>query len=111
MPLRIFEVFASVIARLPPQAVLKAIDLECNMLESDAKDRRLPLPADAFSLFYFREFVCSVKLGKVMRGPRPLPSDHVQFFRETIMRLVQANELPPAAMEQFDSVFPCDLCS
>lgn len=111
MPLQIFELFAGVIARLPPEAVLKAIDLECNMLESDANERRLPVPTDAFSIFCFREFVRAVQRGQAMREVAPLPPDHLEFFKETVVRLVQADELPPAAMQQFDYIFAPDMSS
>lgn len=108
---QIFELFAGVIARLPPEAVLKAIDLECNMLENDAKERRLPVPEDASSIFYFREFVRAVQLGQLMRKVTSLPPDHIEFLKETIVRLIQVNELPPGAMNQFDCVFMPDVDS
>jgi hypothetical protein len=34
-----------------------------------------------------------------------LPPEHIEFYKETIVRLVQANELPPGAMGQFDFAF------
>jgi hypothetical protein len=108
MAFRIFELFTGVIADLPPEAILKVLDLECDMLEKDAKNHR-PVPEDAFSIFYFREFVRTIKLGKVMRHVKPLPADHIEFFKKTIVRLVQANELPQAAMDQFDGTFAPDL--
>ena len=108
MALRIFELFTGVIANLPPQAILKAFDLECEMLEKDAKNHR-PVPEDAFSIFYFREFIQAMKLGEVVRQVKPLPPDHIEFFKKTIVRLVQANELPQAAMDQFDCTFAPDI--
>jgi hypothetical protein len=105
MPFQIFELFTTMIESLPPQAILKALDLECDMLENDAKNHRLPVPEDAFSIFYFREFVRAIKLRKVMRPVKPLPSVHIEFFKKTVVRLVQANELPQAALDQFDRQF------
>ena len=93
------------ISELPAQCVLKALDLECQMLKNDLENNRLPLPEDALSIFYFREFLHAAKLGRTMNCSGPVPPDHVEFFKETIVRLVQGNELPQTAMEQFDSAF------
>lgn len=97
------------IGDLPPQGVLKALDLECRMLKDDVESNRLPLPADAFSILYFREFVRAIKFGDVLQPSRRLPPDHIEFFKKTIVRLVQANELPTAAMVQFDHAFVPDM--
>lgn len=93
------------VRKLPAQGILRSLDLECQMLKNDIESNRVPLPADAFSIFYFREFVHAIKLGRTLNCGRPMPADHVEFFRETIVRLVQAGELPQAAMDQFDDAF------
>ncbi len=111
MPNRVFELFTRMIADLPPQAILNAIDLECNMLENDAKNHRLPLPEDALSILCFREFVYAVQLGQTMRPVKPLPPDHIEILKKMVVRLVQANELPQTAMEQFDCIFAPDMYS
>jgi hypothetical protein len=105
MQLRVFELFAKMITDVPAQGVFKALDIECQMLKSDVEHNRLPLPEDAFSIFYFREFVHAAKLGRPLSSSKPLPPDHVEFFKKTIARLVQANELPQSAAEQFDCAF------
>lgn len=109
MALQVFRLFTSMIGGLPPEAILKAVDLQCEMLENDLKNRRLPAPEDAFSIFCFREFVRAIKLGKVMRDVRALPPDHIEFFKKTVVRLVQADELPQTAMDQFDHLFAPDI--
>ncbi|HTV38998.1 MAG TPA: hypothetical protein VMF08_00370 [Candidatus Sulfotelmatobacter sp.] len=109
MQVRVFEVFARMISNLPAQCVLKALDIECQMLKNDVENNRLPLPEDAFSLFYFREFLQAAKQGRTTACSGPVPPDHIEFFKETIVRLVQANELPRNAMEQFDRVFVNDV--
>ena len=93
------------VRKLPAQGIVKTLDLECQMLENDIENNRLPVPADAFSIFFFREFVNAVKLGRTVNCGRPMPADHIEFFRETILRLVLAGELPQAAIDQFDRVF------
>lgn len=108
MPLRIFDLFARMVREVPAQCIFKALDVECQMLKSDVQHDRLPLPEDAFSIFYFREFVQAAKLGQAPGCSQPLPPDHIKFFKETIVRLVEADELPRSAMEQFDYVFLSD---
>jgi hypothetical protein len=109
MDLRVFELFSKMIGDVPAQGVLKALDIECEMLKSDVENNRLPLPEDAFSIFYFREFVHAIRIGRTLISRRPLPAGHVKFFRETIVRLVQADELPQAAVERFDHAFVSDV--
>lgn len=102
---RIFELFTKMVTNLPPQAIFKALDLECQMLKNDVEHNRRPLPEDAFSVFYFREFVKAIRLGRPLNYGRPLPPDHIEFFKKTMVRLVKANELPSSAMDQFDYAF------
>lgn len=108
MDLRVFEIFSRMISGLPVQCVLKALDLECQMLKNDIENHRLPLPEDAFSIFHFREFVHAIKFGRTLICRRALPPDHVEFFKETVGRLVQANELPQTAVDRFDYAFASD---
>ncbi|HEV2327902.1 MAG TPA: hypothetical protein VGY56_03830 [Verrucomicrobiae bacterium] len=110
MEFRIFELFARMVRKLPAEGILKTLDLECRMLKNDIEHNRLPLPKDASSIFYFKEFVHAVKLGQTLNGGRALPADHIEFFKETIVRLVLAGELPQAAMDQFDRAFECGDC-
>ena len=35
----------------------------------------------------------------------PLPADHIEFYKKTVVRLVGGKELPALAMNQFDSTF------
>lgn len=109
MKLRIFELFARTITNLPAQCVLKALDLQCQMLKNDIESKRLPPPDDSFSIFYFREFVRSVKTGRTLNCSKLLPQDHVEFFKETTVRLVEANELPKTAMDKFECAFVNDI--
>jgi hypothetical protein len=105
MRVEVFDVFARTIAKLPAQCILKALDLECLMLKNDELLNRMPLPTDAFSILFFREFLHAMKCGQTLICGRPLPPDHIEFLKKTIVRLVHANELPSAAMDQFDCAF------
>jgi hypothetical protein len=89
----------------PATAVIKGLDLECKMLEDDLEFHRLSFPDEALSIMCFRQFVRMAKFGEAMQCVKVLPPDHVEFYKETIVRLIEANELPRSAMEQFDHIF------
>jgi hypothetical protein len=101
----VFGAFSKMISNLPVQAVLKALDLECEMIEDDLKHHRLALDEDTFSILCFSRFVQDVKAGKAMHRLKPLPPDHLEFYKETVVRLVNATELPPSVMGQFERAF------
>lgn len=105
MHLLVFDIFARTIASLPTKAILKALDLECKMLERDSENHRLYLPEDAYSIFCFRQFVRVARFGGTAPACKPLPPDHLEFYKQTVVRLVQAGELPESAMKAFDDAF------
>ncbi|HEY1788981.1 MAG TPA: hypothetical protein VGJ73_12535 [Verrucomicrobiae bacterium] len=75
------------------------------MLNDDYVHHRIDLPEDAFSIFSFRQFLSLAKYGETMRCLRPLPPDHVEFYKTIIVRLIQANLLPASAIDMFDRTF------
>jgi hypothetical protein len=105
MAANIFEIFAKMISGLPPEAILRALDVECAMLEQDRENHRLDRLDDALSILDFRQFIRMVQEGAFMRSIKPLPPDHLEFYKETVVRLVQTGHLPASAMKQFDSMF------
>ena len=105
MSLRFFNIFTKMIAGLPAQAIPKALELECKMLEEDLECNRLALSEDTASVLCFSQFVQFAKQGRLMHCTKSLPPDHIEFYKETIVRLVHANVLPQSAMDQFDHAF------
>ena len=103
--MQIFNAFSRVIRKLPAPAILRALDAECKMLRDDMEHYRYGLTEDTLSILCFRGFVQMVKTDNVMRCCLQMPLDHVQFYKETIVRLVQAGELGPSAMNQFEYAF------
>ena len=94
------------ISSMPPETILMALDAECKMLRGDVEMHGLPVSDDVFSILAFREFVQLARAGQVVVPcPKPLPPFHIEFYKETIVRLVHEKDLPPSAMEQFDFVF------
>jgi hypothetical protein len=102
---RLFELFAKMVANLPVRAIPGVLELECQMLQADAQNHRMDFPEDAHSILCFQQFLQTAKLGHAMLFPKPFPPDHVEFFKETVVRLVQADELPPSALDQFEDAF------
>ena len=105
MAVQRFETFAKAISRMPSECVLKALDSECKMLELDHENHRLDEFDDALSIFSFRQFLRMAREGQAMQCVKRLPLDHIEFYKETIVRLVHAGEIPQMAMNQFDYTF------
>lgn len=105
MQLLVFDIFARTIKSVPTEAILKVLDLECEMLKRDSENHRLYLPEDAYSIFCFRQFIRVAKLGESVPNCKHLPPDHLEFYKQTVVRLVQAKELPESAMKAFDDAF------
>jgi hypothetical protein len=103
--MRIFSVFSRMISNLPAQAILKALEAECKMLQDDFENYRIGLSEDALSILCFGQFVKMIKTDSMMRCSSHLPPDHAEFYKETIIRLIHAGELPDSAMDQFDHAF------
>jgi len=100
-----FKKFAQKISKLPPQAIIRALDRECDRLRRDLADCRDGLSDQEYSVLYFKMFVRAASLGDVLDLIIQLPADEVEFFQKTTIRLVQANALPVTAMDHFQSTF------
>ncbi|MGH7979547.1 MAG: hypothetical protein ACREE6_09235 [Limisphaerales bacterium] len=100
-----FDIFARTISNLPGKAILKTLGLDNESLDHASENYRLFLPADAYSIFCFRQFVREMIAGKSVTICGPLPLAHVRFYRQTVMRLVGANEMDPSALHKFDNAF------
>ncbi len=107
--MRIFSIFSRMVSNLPAQAILKALEAECKMLQDDFEHYRVGFTEDILSILCFGQFVKMVKTDSVIRCSSHLPPDHAEFYKETIIRLIQAGELPESAMGQFDYAFKSSL--
>jgi hypothetical protein len=104
----IFGIFSRMLGKLPAPAIIKALDAECQMLEDDFQHYRLNAfnaTEDALSILSFRGFIQMMKSDTILQCSRHLPFDHLEFYKETLRRLIQAGELPSSAMKEFESVF------
>lgn len=102
---RIFGPFIKMVQRLPANAIVQALGIESRMIQNDFERHRYALTDEAQSILYFREFIQAVKFGSELYFTRPFPPEHCDFFRQTVVRLIEANELPPQALETFDHLF------
>ncbi|HEV2329918.1 MAG TPA: hypothetical protein VGY56_14145 [Verrucomicrobiae bacterium] len=104
-PRHIFELFTRIIADVPARAIIRELDLECEMLEDDLRRHHRPLTRDSFSILRFGQFVRAAKIGREICSVTALPPDHLEFYKTTVVRLIQARELPLSATDQFDHTF------
>jgi hypothetical protein len=104
MYLNLFDKFAKMVTEIPDKGVLRAIELECRMVEDDLGHKRtLPL-AEANSILSFHRFLKAAAGGAEV-PPTTLPMNHWTFYKETVERLVEAGELPSDAQERFAAAF------
>ena len=104
MGFQLFEKFAEMVDRLPPKAVVSAVQLEKEMLENDlVQNRTLPM-GEVRSIVAFCNFVQKGPEG--VPGSRvSVPIQHLGFYRNTVKRLVDDGVLPGEAGNIFVQVF------
>jgi hypothetical protein len=104
MSVQLFESFSEMIDKIPAKGVLVAVELERQMLQNDvAAKRTLPFVA-VHSILSFCNFLKHTVSG-VDSVSTALPLQHINFYRKTIERLIEAGELPCEAKELFDETF------
>jgi hypothetical protein len=104
----IFGPFVRMVQSLPAKAIVRGMDLEYEMLQNDFEFDRYPLTEEAKSILCFRKFVHVAKFGGIMYFTNSFPPEHYEFYRQTLVRLINANELPASTLETFDRLFPPD---
>jgi len=105
MKLSLFESFADVMENIPVRAILRTLERESRMLEEDLAYQR-PVPQqEAASILTFCRFVEAARK-RMTAGLlfKKLPARHVQLYRKTLARLVDAEELPTNASDEFDKM-------
>lgn len=101
----IFSPFARMVRGLPAKAIGKALELEYRMLVDDLQSNRYALTEEARSILCFREFIQTAKFGGTMYFATEFSLEHYEFYKQTIIRLIDADELPLEALEEFDHLF------
>jgi hypothetical protein len=105
MRLSLFDAFADMIETISPRAIIRALEREHRMLQEDLAYQRPVPPKEAASILNFCRFVEAVKTGAPVQFPAAaLPARHLEFYRETVGRLVDAEELPFNAKAEFDNM-------
>jgi hypothetical protein len=94
----------AMIDSVPAKGVLRAVALECRMLQDDLARKRNPSRGDARSISTFYNFLKSAAGGTGI-APVTLPIQHIVFYKKTVERLIEAGELPYEAKEQFHEIF------
>lgn len=101
----IFIPFVKMVQRLPAKAIVQALEVEYRMVQHDFERHWFALTEEALSILYFREFIRAAKYGGELFFNRSFPPEHCEFYRQTLIRLIEANEVPPNALEKFDQLF------
>ena len=89
---------------VPAKGVLRAVELEGQMVQNDLALKRTLPRGDECSILAFYNFLKSAA-GGVDVAPSTLPIQHIVFYKKTLERLIAAGELPFEAKEQFHETF------
>jgi hypothetical protein len=101
---RLFESFCEMLESIPSKAVLRAVDAERRMVEDDLEKQRTERDEYVVSILSFCNFLIRAVTGGYVSLPA-FPVEHCAFYRKIVHRLVDAGELPPEMMTQFDKIF------
>jgi hypothetical protein len=101
---RLFERFTAMIDKVPAKGVVRAAELECQMLQSDLERKRTLPIEDVRSILAFCAFLKN-ETRSIRASFFVLPMQHMGFYRKTVERLIDAGELSSEAKEQFDETF------
>ena len=104
-----FESFANMVETMPARAIIPMLERERHMLEEDLARQR-PVPAqETTSILAFCRFVeAARKLTPADFPIQNLPARQVQFYRQTVARLVEVEGLPYQAKDDFDQLIDGD---
>ena len=105
MDAHLFETFSKMIEKIPAKGIVKAVDIQCRMIEGDLLRKRSMPMKSAASIIAFGQFLQAVVQGKAV-SPATVPMHHIPVYRSIIEKLADAHELPPTANDQFDTAFP-----
>jgi hypothetical protein len=100
----LFESFCELLETLPASHVLKAAEAERTRLEDDLTRKRIVCRDEARSVASFCDFVTAAARGVHYSFPE-LPVEHCAYYRKVVQRLVEAEELPASARNDFEVSF------
>lgn len=83
---------------------MRAADAERKMVQDDLEKKRTELDEDVNSILSFCSFLASAVRGISASIP-VFPLAHCAFYRKIVQRLVEAGELPPEIIPEFDRIF------
>ena len=100
-----FKQFSGTIDGIPPPAVRRFISrIHCSV-EDALLYKRIDETRDTRSVLCFCQFMNAVFEDDVIFPLDGLPVRHIAFYGKVVARLIDAGELPAAAMAKFDTVF------
>jgi hypothetical protein len=103
----LFGQFVQMLNSIPPKAVIRAVQDECQMLENAAFARQAALSEDAISILIFGRFLNAAKSG-ISLSHSILPTKHVTAFRDIVARLTGTRQLSLKVKAEFEKAFSGD---
>lgn len=103
--MNLFRTFSGMVEQLPPESFFAFVEKQQRMIEEDLIHKRLFPIEDTISILKFCRFFEAKATGRSILPSILLP-EHVAFYRRIVERLVEAGELPPYALHEFDAKFP-----
>jgi hypothetical protein len=100
-----FNLFAEQVITMPAKEIVDVLDLDCKLLDQDVRTHRSAFAKDEYSILCFRQFIRLARSGGGVYPRRCLPSEHLELYRHTVVRLIHVNELPRTAINAFDEAF------
>jgi hypothetical protein len=93
------------IQKIPDRSIIGVIDRECLMLSRDMLWCAPWSKKDVGSILLFGEFIRRVKKPGTIPGVFLIPEKQYEIYQNLIVKLIQARELAPDALQQFFKCF------
>ena len=93
------------IETLPPQGIVRAVELQSRMVEDDLTNGRMEPDDEILSVQRFHFFLRAAQRGVTPPAIFFLPAPQIAFYRKTVERLVAGGILPAVAVGLFDKTF------
>ncbi len=100
-----FEIFAETLDGMPPPAALNFLKRIHQNIEDALLYKRLDDTLEVNSVLSFCQFMNLVMEEEMIFPIDGLPTRHVAFYGKTVLRLIEAGEIPRTAKKKFDAAF------
>jgi hypothetical protein len=103
--LGLFDSFADMIQKVPDHSIIAVVERECLMLSRDMLWNAPWSKNDVGSILLFGEFIRRVRKTETISGGFFIPKKQYEIFQNLILKLIQARELAPDALQGYFNWF------